>query len=272
MYKMIVLDIDGTLLNSEHQISSKTKTALLKAQEKGFKVVLSSGRPTHAMSKISDELELKKFGSYISSYNGGEIIRMDTEETIFSSGLTVGDQHLVFDVAKKNGVNIISYTREEILTQDDDKYIRRESELCDMPINKVTDFKKEIDFCTVKCLMTASPEKVSEVFPLIHGEIGDRFNLATSAPFFIECTKKGIDKGAGLIHLAEILGVKLEEMIACGDGLNDLSMLNVVGLPVAMGNANDEVKSACSYTTMTNDEDGIAHVVEKFLMNQDVLA
>lgn len=270
MYKMIVLDIDGTLLNSKHEITPKTKESLLEAQEKGYKVVLSSGRPTPAMYKLADDLELKKYGSYISSYNGGELIRMDTEETIFSLGLVAEEQHLIFDVAKKNGINVMSYTKEMIVTQDSDEYIDIESKVCEMEIESVRDFKQAVNFQSGKCLMTAHPEKIAEVFPTIQSALGEQFNLATSAPFFIECTKFGVDKGAGLVRLAEILGIELEEMIACGDGLNDLPMLQVVGLSVAMGNANDTVKAACDYTTLSNDEDGIAHVVEKFLLSQEV--
>lgn len=268
---MIVLDIDGTLLNSDHKIPPRTKELLLQAQAEGYKVVLSSGRPTPGMLGLAGELELKKYGSYISAYNGAEIVRMGTDanEVIFNDGLTVEEQRLVFDVAKKHGVNVLSYNDTEIVTEDSDEYIDIESKLLDMEIKRVTDFKDFIDFVSCKSLMTAPPEKIAEVFPEIKAQIGDKFNLATSAPFFIECTNFGVDKGSGLKQLSEILGVKLEEMVAFGDGSNDLPMLEIVGLSVAMGNANETVKAACKYTTFSNDEEGIAHVIEKFLLNKE---
>lgn len=268
MYKMIVLDIDGTLFNTKHEITPITKAALTEAQKRGYIVVLSSGRPSIGMYKVAGELELGKYGSYISAFNGGEIQKMSSNEVVFNNPLSVEDQHELFDMAHKYGTNIMTFDKNLIVTQDDDEYIHYEAASNGMNLDQVEDFKKIVNFSSVKCLITAPPEKIAEVFPKMVAEYGDCYNIATSAPFFIECTKKGVDKGNGLRHLGEILGIQLEEMIACGDGLNDLSMLKIVGLSVAMGNASDRVKEVCDYVTSSNDEDGIAHVVEKFLLCQ----
>jgi len=128
MYKLLVLDLDGTLTNSQKKITRKTKDALFKAQENGIKVVLASGRPTYGIVPLADELRLDAFGGYILSYNGGEIIDWKTKEILHAKLLDPELLPYLYQSAKKNDLTIITYKDQYIITESpDDIYVHKEA-------------------------------------------------------------------------------------------------------------------------------------------------
>ena len=266
-YKMIVLDLDGTLMSSKNEILPKTKEALFKAQEQGVMIVLASGRPTYGMVKAAKELRLDEYPGYILSYNGGRIISVQTNEMIYDDSLTPEICHELYDLSREMNVNIMAYEDEAIITADDDQYIQKEAHINGMPINRVENFKDSVTFNSVKCLCTAEPEYLAQVEIKMKERLGDRLSITRSLPFFLEFMPQNINKAYSLQELLEHVGLDKSQLIACGDGYNDLPMIEFAGLGVAMGNAVDEVKAAANYVTATNDEDGIAQVIEKFIFN-----
>src|SRR5512133_666430 len=127
-YKLLVLDLDGTLTNSKKQISARTKSTLIKAQERGITIVLASGRPTYGIVPLAEELQLAKFGGYILSYNGGTIINWKTKEVIHESLISSEKLTLLHEMAVKNGVEIISYQNEHIISESsDNEYVLYEA-------------------------------------------------------------------------------------------------------------------------------------------------
>lgn len=267
-YKAIVLDMDGTLVNSNHQVSPKNKEALLKIQEAGVKVVLASGRPTHGMITIAKELELDKYESYILSYNGGNITCMKTNEVIHSSALEKEIIHELYDFSREHKLGIMAYEDSSIITEDDDEYINLEVEINKMSINRIDNFKEYMQKESIKCLMTGHDDHVAKVEEILKEKYEGKLSICRSMPFFLECMPLNIDKGQSLDRLAKHIGITKEEMIACGDGYNDLTMIKYAGLGVAMSNGCDAVKEAADFITLSNDEDGVAHVIEKFILNK----
>ena len=136
-----------------------------------------------------------------------------------------------------------------------------------MDVVTVPDFKAAITAPVVKCLMLAEENRLAEVEQKLQLELAGELAVARSKPFFLEFTEAGVTKGTSLEWLANRLGIKRADVIACGDGNNDLSMIEWAGLGVAMANAADTVKEKAQYMTASNDEDGIALVVEKFMMD-----
>ncbi|WP_394679865.1 Cof-type HAD-IIB family hydrolase [uncultured Exiguobacterium sp.] len=268
-YKMIVLDLDDTLLTSDHTISPRTKDALLAAQRRGKKVVLASGRPTYAMLDLAEELELARYGSYILSFNGASIIDCKTNESLFLSTLSPETVHCLYDLSKREDVYIHTYVGDEILTEQSNEYTTLEGKLTGMDVVPVTDFKAAIQTPVVKCLMMAEETHLACVEQTLQQELAGKLAVARSKPFFLEFTEDGVTKGTSLALLSEKLGIAQEEVIACGDGNNDLSMIEWAGLGVAMANAADTVKEKAQYMTASNDEDGVALVVEKFMMDEE---
>lgn len=267
-YKMIVLDLDDTLLRDDHTISPRTKDALMKAQEAGIKVVLASGRPTFGMVHIADELSLAEYGSYILSFNGGKIINWSTKEDVFTSTLAPEVSHALYDLSQREDVFIHTYVNDEIITADDNEYTRIEADITGLPIKIVPDFKEAVDVPVVKLLMVEDPEKLVQVEGKLQQELADQFSIMRSKPYFLEFTEKGVTKGTSLHALINQLGIKREEVIAIGDSYNDVSMIEFAGLGVAMGNAPADIKELADYVTETNMNDGVAKVVEAFILNK----
>ncbi|MGM9928114.1 MAG: Cof-type HAD-IIB family hydrolase [Bacillus sp. (in: firmicutes)] len=270
-YKMIVLDLDDTLLRDDHTISERTKQALMKAQEMGVKVVLASGRPTFGMKHIAEELSLSAYGSYILSFNGGKIINWQTKEEVFSSTLSPEDVHGLYEISRREGVYIHTYIGDEIITEDENEYTAIEADITGLPIKYVDTFVNAVNEPVVKVLMVDEPEKLKLVEKKLQLKLDEQFSIMTSKPYFLEFTEKGVTKGTSLNQLIQTLGITRDEVIAIGDSYNDLSMIEFAGLGVAMGNANEDIKKIANLVTDTNMNDGVAKVVEEYVLKTPVL-
>jgi Cof subfamily protein (haloacid dehalogenase superfamily) len=265
-YKMIVLDLDDTLLRDDQTISPRTRQALMDAQELGVKVVLASGRPTYGMRKIAKELRLAEYGSFILSFNGAKIINCKTEEELFSSTLSPETVHRLYDISRREDVGILTYVGDHIVTETAEPYAAIESNLTGMPVMEVDSFVKTVTEPVVKVLMLKEAERLADVEKKLQGELAGELSVMRSKPFFLEFTEVGVTKGASLNRLIQTLGIEREEVIAMGDSYNDLAMIEFAGLGVAMGNAPDDIKAKADYVTDTNMNDGVAKVVEKFVL------
>lgn len=265
-YKIIALDLDGTLTNSEKIITEKTKQALMDCQEKGVKVVLASGRPTAGIVKLAKELELDRFGGFVLAFNGARIIDFKTREVIYNEILPANRISEIYESALALDVGIVTYTEDEIILGNGvDEYNELEAKVNGIPAREVDDFSEFFNFPLNKCLFTGEPEKIARGERVLKKRFREYLNIYRSEPYFLEIMPPDVDKAYSLGKLLEYLGLKKEQMICCGDGYNDLSMIKMAGLGVAMENAQEIVKKAARFITFSNDKDGIAYVVEKFL-------
>lgn len=263
-YKLIALDLDGTLKNSQNKITDKTKEALIECQKRGIKVVLASGRPTPGLRYEAAELEIEKYGGFILSFNGGRVNDLQNDKIIYEKAVEKKYADEIYDRAKQYGLAVMTYEGLNILTEDDDdEYVNVESRICDLHIQHTDDWKKETT-CTInKVLLTGKPEYVAQIEAEFKAPYEGVLSIYRSAPYFIEVMAQNIDKAASLEKLCEYMGITREEMIAFGDGFNDISMIKFAGLGVAMGNAQDVVKEAADEITLSNDEDGIYETLKR---------
>ena len=266
-YKLIVLDIDGTLTNSKKEITPRTKEALIKIQERGVYVAIASGRPTPGTKKVAQELELSRFGNYVLSFNGGRVINCNTGE-VLEKNIPAKMAGVLCEEARQHGVGIMTYDSECALAGTDviDEYMELEARINSIELKPVGHFKDYVDFPVNKCLMTGEPERMAELEKELKEKYAGSLNIFRSEPFFLELMPKGIDKAAVLKNFLPFLGITRDEVICCGDGYNDKTMIEFAGLGVAMANARDEVKEVADYITSSNDEDGVAEVVEKYIL------
>ena len=268
-YKILVLDLDGTLTNAKKEITPHTRDTLIKAQEQGLKIVLASGRPTYGIVPLADELRLGDYEGYILSYNGGQIIDWKTKEMMYENVLNPQIYPYLYECARKNGFTILSYKDEYIVSEDaGNPYVQHEAFLNRMSSITVPCFLDVIDFPVAKCLIVGNPEPLAILEQEMKVELEGKLNVFRSEPFFLELVPNGIDKARSLAVLLEELKMKPEEMIAVGDGFNDLSMIKFAGLGVAMSNAQEVVRQEADYITLSNEEDGVAAVVDKFFFNR----
>lgn len=266
-YKMIVLDLDGTLTNRDKVVTDHTKEVLFEAQKRGKIVVLASGRPTYGVVPLAEELELEKYGGYILSFNGGIIMDCRTKEVVFQKKLPVEVNAKIVELAHKERVTLMAYQDEYIITNDKDfEYVQLESRISHMKIKQVDDMAAYLNFAVPKMIMTDDGDYLATVEGRVKAALGKNLSVYRSEEFFLELLPKGIDKAQSLEHLLSSIGIMREEIIACGDGYNDLTMIQYAGLGVAMGNGVLPVRKAADYITLSNNEDGVAHVVEKFML------
>ncbi|WMJ87734.1 Cof-type HAD-IIB family hydrolase [Anaerocolumna sp. MB42-C2] len=266
-YEILVLDIDGTLTNSKKEISDKTLDSIMRIQQRGHKVVLASGRPTPGVLPLANKLKLSEYNGFILSYNGAKIINCKNNETIYQKVLPGDIIPKLHTAASEYSVGIISYEDNCIITDSEiDEYMETEARINCIPIKKVNDFPSYINFDVNKCLMTGHSAKLEKVEVNMKEKFGQQLSVYRSEPFFLELMPQNIDKAYSLSKLLEYLGLSKDQMISCGDGFNDLSMIQYAGMGVAMANAQDIVKKAADYITLSNDKDGIAHVIKEFML------
>ena len=263
-YKILVLDVDGTLLNNDRIITARIRVALVKVQQMGVRVVLASGRPAFGVLPLAKELELDKNDGYVLSYNGGQIIRVQTGEVVFEKYINPKMLPYLEKKAKKNNFSIFTYDSDTIYTNDiTNEHIIQEAELNLMKIKEVDSFSDAVTFSPHKCMLVSDDEPA-----LISLEghwkrrLAGELDVFRSEQFFLEVVPPFIDKANTLSLLLEKLGVKTEEMVAIGDGVCDVAMIQLAGLGIAMGNAQDSVKACADFVTLSNDEDGVALAVE----------
>lgn len=263
-YKMIVLDLDGTLTNSKKEITPRTKAALMRIQAEGVKVVLASGRPTGGIMPLAEELRLAEYGGYILAFNGGKIVDCATGGVVYEQQLEETIVPYLHAVAKEAGLSILTYQDATIVaTNKADEYVQLEGFINKMPVEQYDDFLNQIVYPLNKCLIVGNPTPLYDLEQRIIAEQGERLSAYRSADFFLECVPLGVDKAQSIDRLIGTLGIDRSEVVACGDGHNDLSMIEYAGLGVAMDNAVEAVKAVADDVTLSNEEDGVAHLIER---------
>lgn len=255
--KMIALDCDGTLLNSNKKITDKTKNAIAKAISCGIKVMLASARPFYRLKPILTTLGSNVADQYTIAFNGGLIMNNNETEVVLSQSFTAEQMQRIIEVGDQVETMMFLYTQNSILANmDDPKYRKKNPDVAFL----VRDLHKE-DYTQTKIFKVAyvnKPEVTTQLKANLPVDMYDSFEVSSSVPQFVEFTQKGVTKAHALDLICEKMGISSMDIIAFGDEDNDLPMLAYAGFGVAMGNASQMVKAAADYVTATNDEDGVA--------------
>ncbi|GKU27209.1 sugar-phosphatase [Clostridium folliculivorans] len=266
MYKLIAIDMDGTLLKEDKTVSDITKKAIARAKKRGVKVVLASGRPIEGITRYLEALNLIDEDDYVLSFNGALIQNTKTKEVISKNILKGTDIAYLYGLSKELGVNIHAFDKTGCITPKMSKYTEVEGTINGIDVSEVDFDKVDSDADISKIMMIDEPEILQAAIEKLPKEVYDKYTVVRSAPYFLEFLNKKSNKGEGVKALADYLGIKQEEVICVGDAGNDLHMIEFAGLGVAMGNAFDEVKQVANYVTSTNEDDGVAEVIEKFIL------
>ncbi len=265
MYKLIAVDMDGTLLKEDKTISKETIKAINKAKARGIKVVLATGRPIEGIQSYLQELNLISSEDYAIAYNGAIIQNTESKQIISKALIKGSDLKYLYDLSKKLKVNIHAFDLEGCITPKMTKYTEFEGAMNDIKVN-IKDFNLiEDEEGIIKVMMVDDEEILDEALKNMPKEVFEKYTVVRSAPYFLEFLNKKVNKGEGVRALSEVLGIKQEEVICIGDAGNDIHMIRYAGLGVAMGNAFEEVKKEADFITKTNEEDGVAHVINEFI-------
>lgn len=262
-YRLLASDIDGTLITSNQELTDETLAAIDKLKAEGKFFTLSTGRPIMGIAKY---LHLVSPGVPLISYNGAMIIRPDNGEIIFERGLSATSAREVIRRGNERGTIVIVWAKNKLFANKINEYVEGYQRITGEEINLFGDVEEVIALGVTKCLWLDSAENISKYNDELQAEPIDGVNFCTSTPMLLEFMCEGVSKGEGLKKVCEYCNIDISEAIAAGDELNDLSMIEVAGLGVAMGNAHNAIKAAANHITLTNDENGLAAMINEYML------
>lgn len=287
--KWIVMDMDGTLLNSENEISEETKRVLMECQKLGIKLILASGRSHRRLDRYAKELMMEQYAGYLIEVNGMAMKNVMSGERMIYKRLNREQSKTLFLNFKDQGFEIQGYLddgifdyipasvfelkkKERMARQLDDDHpwtggpwslladtrdgypnIRY---ICDW-----TMFPQELN----KFSLLQDPTKIEAIYPQIIEQFSNDYEIVRTCPGLIEINPKGISKGSALQRMMLENNIALDEVLVFGDGENDTDMFSKVQFSIAMGNAADYVKSKAYAVTKSNNEDGIATMIKQYI-------
>ncbi len=263
-YKLIAIDMDGTFLNSNHEISDRNTNAVINAMDKGVKVVIATGRgPT----TLCDHKEKLKFDTPFIVYNGAGVKYLDKKEYILRFNLDYDVAEKIYNYGNELGVAVLLWVDDKLYANADTKYCDFYKKHTSVEFSIIENFEQFKGCGIHKIMFISEAENIQKIYDDVVEKGFDETNFTISIPTFLEFYSKETSKGQAVLNYARQLGINADEIIAIGDGMNDLTMINMAGLGVAMGNASDIVKKEADFITTTNDDYGVARVIEKFVLD-----
>lgn len=271
--KVLFLDMDGTTLDDNKQLSEANLDALCRAVKAGHEVVITTGRTHSSAGYLREHYGLDRIGCrYMIVYNGAAILDCETGKLLYSKTIPVEYAARMIDAAREEGVYLHSYTEKKVLTERDDEnlavYLKRTS----MEAEIVPDLKKAVDRPPYKLLAVEvrDPDRLLAFKQNQSSWIKGKVDMYFSCREYLEVVPEGVSKGAALQMFCKMREIPIEHTIAAGDEGNDLSMLRAAGIGCAVANAQEEVKKTADYVTeRDNNHSAVAKIVERFLLNSD---
>jgi Cof subfamily protein (haloacid dehalogenase superfamily) len=261
-YDLVAIDVDGTLLNSKNELSDGTEAAVKAVREQGIGVTLVSGRGKLPLTPLIRRLGITlpyigSGGAYIADPVSGHVIEHHP--------LTREDVAMVVELGRAAQVGIFFEEIDRLTGEASPEVMRFIRAIAGVDVMFAKDILRETQAAPTKMFLTGD----HEVLVGVEAQIRDRnrpLNLVFSGPIYLEVTRSGINKGAAIKRLAEYMHLSLQRIAVIGDGGNDVSMFQIAGLSVAMGNAGPDVKAAANFVAPTNDEGGVAWALRELVL------
>ncbi len=262
-YRMMAVDIDGTLLDSNGVLREETIEAVRLGVAKGLVFTIATGRPIQGVERFNTLLGLDL--PFI-TYNGAMVVMGASHEILYERCLSYEDASRIYRLGLERGTTIIVWSKNMLNVSDLNERTQKYGELaCTAPVLLV-DYDVVLRAGATKMLWYDTVENIAKFDAEVGSFLGDRVNFHTSKPIFLEFVDKSASKAIAMERLGAHFGIAKEEMIAIGDGANDLSMIEYAGLGIAMGNAPDNIKKKADYVTVSNDENGVARIIHEFIL------
>ena len=265
-YKLMAVDIDGTLLDSSNNLREETLRAIRQGVGNGLIFTICTGRSIQGVRKLNDAIGLDM--PFI-TYNGAMVVMGKSMEILYEKKMSYNDAKAIYALGENYKTTIIIWNDNTLYVNKLNERTQKYGNLNNIEPILFESVEDIIKNGVTKVLWFDEIDRV-EVYEREVGKfLGTGINYYTSMPIFIEFVDASVSKAVGLDRLGERLGVNKSEMIAVGDGSNDIPMIQYAGLGVAMANAKEIVRRSADYITLSNDENGVAHVIEKFVLNKD---
>ena len=258
-YKLIAMDLDGTLNNDQKAIDLQTLEALMAAQQAGIQLALASARPLPGLFRERDALRMQEYGGFLMAYNGGAIADAATGEVLSAHAMDMEEARQVLRALEGLPVTpILDDGKVFYVTDRCGFMVDYECRNNRMTCVEVPNLAERLDFAPFKLLMSVDPAIIRPVQAKISALLPEGLCVVQTAPFYLEVIPSAINKGDGLKSICRLLGIEASETVAFGDSENDIPMLKAAGLGIAMQNADVQVRAAADRVTLSNNENGIA--------------
>ncbi len=262
VYKLMAVDIDGTLLNDNRDLTEKNKRTIQKAVKNGLIFTIATGRPVSGVEYIAEELNIDL--PFI-TYNGAMVVKGKSREILYERKLSPEDARISIELGMESDSSVMVWKNNNLYVTRMDERVDKYKRIGRVEPILIEDIDDIVEGGVSKVLWYNETEIISELSTTVGTHLSDNVNYYTSMPWFLEFNDKLASKAIAIEGLCKYYGIDRSETIAVGDGYNDLSMIEYAGLGVAMGNAPDEIKQRADYVTQSNNEDGVACVIEKFI-------
>ena len=261
-FKLFAIDIDGTLITNNKKILAETKQDIIKAYKKGVIICICTGRAYPAAKRYIDELDLD---IPLILYNGSRIIMNNGKEIVFNKTIDKEVSNGVFDIINMNDGTCCFWKDDTLYFNKNDEYTAYYEKLTGIKPAIIKDYDESLFTNINKFLWFDTPENLQFIKNNILNNVAG-IDCFKSQNNILEIVPKGINKGEAIKFLANYYNIDISEVIAVGDDENDISMIMAAGLGVAMGNARSCVKEVADYITLSNEENGVGKVINKFIL------
>ena len=269
MIKLIAIDVDGTLLNSKHELTHLNKEWIKIASDKGIIIVLASGRPVSGLVNVFKQLEIDSSKHYLLGFNGAVIERASDYSVMFERTLDIDLAKSILKHLRQFPLTTILSRKNDIIVEDENGYnVQGEANMNNMNLVVVESLLDYLDYQPNKILISGESALIDQYKEAIQAPFLGMVDFVKSAPFYFEIIVKDTNKGSSVEYLAQSLGIKQSEVMTIGDNYNDLSMIEYAGLGVAMGQADDYIKSRAQFISLSNEEDGVAFAIKNVIEKQ----
>lgn len=271
-YKLLVLDVDGTLLNSNREMSERTIKTLKKVQQNGVRIALATGRPTYGVLPYAKAIDLDFNDGYIISYNGAKVLEASTGKILFERTIDPKMVPYLEKQAERGGCVLAFYENDEVVATDtSNHHIVDEAQMNNMALRQVDSISDAMEglkddtklWPTEVILVNDDEQMLTGLEEYLQRHLNGVMDTIHSNPYYLEIVGYQVGKSHAMSALVQKLGISMKEVLAFGDGRADINMLQMAGTGIAMGNAPEEVKRCADYITLSNDEDGAAIAIER---------
>jgi Cof subfamily protein (haloacid dehalogenase superfamily) len=263
--KMVIADVDGTLVTQEKVLTKRAADAVWRLREAGIHFSVTSGRPPRGMAMLIDPLKLNQ---PLAAFNGGVLIDPDLTTVVDQKFLTAGVPEKVIEAIENHGLDVWVYTDTEWFVRDENRaHVAREQWTVKFPPAVVKTFAGLLGRVAKIVGVSDDHDRVAKCEQDVQQAGGTHISAARSQPYYLDVTHPQANKGGVVLSMSKLLNIPVAEIATIGDMPNDVLMFEKSGVSIAMGNASPEVQASATYVTTTNEEEGFATAIERFVLN-----
>jgi Cof subfamily protein (haloacid dehalogenase superfamily) len=269
-FRLVALDLDDTLLRSDLSISFRTRNAIRRAMQEGVSIALASGRVPQALDSFAKILGLHKREGFLICSNGTIITESRTGKIVYETWVPALAALAAFDLADAEGFPVQLYDNDVMYISRQNEYTSYDQKLTGLRQVVVSNFRSMVEAGAHKLIIPGDPMILKPLEDILRTYLDTEISLFTSKPYFLEILPPNVDKGSALAFIAEKLDIPREGVFAIGDSMNDEAMLRWAGCGVAMANSDPRIKNiATLITEHSNDDDGVAEVIERYILGNE---